>query len=157
MVFLAVMPNGQTTLTRRSFLQLCGAGGFTFGSRLQGQSPRLDPWADLPSILAPIRPPKFPARDFVITEFGGSAKPSVENTEPIAKAIAACSQAGGGRVVIPSGEFLTGPIHLKSHVNLYLAPGAVLKFVTDPQRYLPVVFTRWEGTELMNYSPFIYA
>ena len=52
---------------------------------------------------------------------------------------------------------MTGAIRLKSRVNLHLSEGAVLKFSTDPAKYLPAVFTRWEGTELMNYSPFIYA
>ena len=65
--------------------------------------------------------------------------------------------AGGGRVVVPAGTFLTGAIHLKSSVNLHLSAGATLRFSRNPQDYLPVVFTRWEGVELMNYSPFIYA
>src|SRR5262249_55791890 len=51
----------------------------------------------------------------------------------------------------------TGAIHLKSGVNLHLEKDAVLKFSTDSNAYLPVVFTRFEGTELYNYSPFIYA
>jgi hypothetical protein len=52
---------------------------------------------------------------------------------------------------------VSGPIRLKSRVNLHLAAGAVLKFSANPQDYLPAVSTRFEGTELMNYSPFIYA
>ena len=60
-------------------------------------------------------------------------------------------------MVVPAGSFATGPIRLKSRVNLHLSEGAVLKFSTDPKDYLPVVYTRFEGTELMNYSPFIYA
>jgi len=58
--------------------------------------------------------------------------------------------------VVPAGEFLTGAILLKSNVNLHLAEGATLKFSTDPAKY-PLVFTRWEGIECMNYSPLIYA
>ena len=114
-----------------------------------------DPWTEASSILSRIKPPTFPARDFNITRFGAS--PGGDSSDAITKAIAACSAAGGGRVIIPAGEFLTGPIRLKSGVNLHLSDNAVLKFVTDPSRYLPVVLTRWEGTELMNYSPFIYA
>ncbi len=116
-----------------------------------------DPWAEVPAILARIKPPRFPARDFDITQFGAALNSATESTDAISKAIAACNKARGGRVVIPAGEFFTGPIRLKSGVNLHLADKAVLKFVTDPRRYLPVVFTRWEGTELMNYSPLIYA
>jgi polygalacturonase len=62
-----------------------------------------------------------------------------------------------GSVVVPAGEHPTGPLRLRSRVNLHLQEGAVLKFSTDPKAYLPVVLTRFEGTELMNYSPFIYA
>jgi len=58
---------------------------------------------------------------------------------------------------VPAGNFLTGPIHLRSNVNLHLASGATIRFSQDPTKYLPLVFSRWEGMELMNYSPFIYA
>ncbi len=58
---------------------------------------------------------------------------------------------------MPPGVFQTGAIHLKSNVNLHLAEGATLKFSADPAKYLPVVYTRFEGTECMNYSPLIYA
>jgi polygalacturonase len=65
--------------------------------------------------------------------------------------------AGGGRVVVPSGTFLTGAIHLKSNVNLFVAEAAALRFSTNPQHYLPVVLTSWEGNDCYNYSPLIYA
>ncbi|HEX8146484.1 MAG TPA: glycoside hydrolase family 28 protein [Pyrinomonadaceae bacterium] len=113
-------------------------------------------WDAVPSILARIRPPKFPARDFPIKDFGARAGGDFDNTEAIRKAIEACNRAGGGRVVVPAGVYTTGAIHLKSNVNLHVSEGATLRFFTDPAKY-PLVFTRWEGTELMNYSPFIYA
>ena len=72
-------------------------------------------------------------------------------------AIEACSRAGGGRVMVPAGRFLTGPIHLRSHVNLHVTRDATIAFTTDTKAYLPQVLTRFESTELMNYSPFIYA
>ena len=124
---------------------------------IAGAAQAKDPWSEVPAILDRIKPPKFPSRDFNVMQFGAVANTGTESSDAIAKAIGACSAAGGGRVVIPSGEFLTGPIHLKSRVNLYVSQGAVLKFVTDASKYLPVVYTRWEGTELMNYSPLIYA
>lgn len=114
-------------------------------------------WELEAKILKRIQEPKFPKRDFIITQFGAVADGKTDCTEAIAKAIDACSEKGGGRVVVPAGEFLTGAIHLKSDVNLHLDAKAVLKFVTDPHAYLPLVFTRFEGTELYNYSPFIYA
>ena len=112
-------------------------------------------WEAVPGILARIRPPRFPNRDFQITDYG--ARPGADSTEAIRRAIVACNRAGGGRVVVPAGVFLTGAIQLLSNVNLHVSEGATLKFSTDPKRYLPLVFTRWEGTELMNYSPLIYA
>jgi len=114
-------------------------------------------WQTATEILARIKAPQFPARDFAITDFGAVAGGKQDCTTALSKAIAACSAAGGGRVVVPAGVFLTGAIHLKSNVNLHLVEGSTLLFSTDPAAYLPVVFTRWEGTECMNYSPFIYA
>ena len=121
---------------------------------LRAQAPA-DPWAALPGIVAGIRAPSFPARDFVITDYG--ARAGADASEAFRAAIAACSRAGGGRVVVPPGEFETGPIHLLSNVNLHVSPGATIRFSNDPARYLPVVLTRWEGVELMNYSPLVYA
>jgi unsaturated rhamnogalacturonyl hydrolase len=114
-------------------------------------------WDDVPAILARIKAPEFPARDFNITEFGAQADAQTDCTEAIRKAIAACHKAGGGRVVVSGGTYLTAPVHLKSGVNLHVAAGATLKFIPDPKKYLPVVRTRIEGTECMNYSPLIYA
>jgi polygalacturonase len=108
-------------------------------------------------ILARIKPPVFPKRDFVITAYGAQAGGATSATAAIRMAIDECHAAGGGRVVVPAGSFLTGAIHLKSRVNLHLAQGAILLFSHDPNDYLPLVLTRFEGTELMNYSPFIYA
>jgi polygalacturonase len=114
-------------------------------------------WAQVPEILKRIKPPVFPRRDFDITRFGAVADGKTDCTEAFRRAIAACSRAGGGRVVVPAGSFLTGAIHLKSNVNLHVASGATIQFSQDPAKYLPLVFSRWEGMELMNYSPFIYA
>ena len=117
-----------------------------------------DPWkTEYPKILARIRAPKFPKRDFLITKFGAKTTAGFDNREAINKAIDACSKAGGGRVVVPAGEFLTGAIRLKSNVNLHVSKGATLKFSTDPNAYLPIVHTLWEAMELMHQSPFIYA
>jgi polygalacturonase len=116
-----------------------------------------DPWERLPGIVAAIQAPVFPARDFPVTQFGAKADGSTDATAAIRAAIEACAKAGGGRVVVPAGDYLTGALHLKSGVNLHLAKGATLRFSTDPAAYLPVVKTRFEGVELMNYSPLIYA
>ena len=117
------------------------------------QGADVDPWSRLPGILAGIKAPAFPARDCPVS---AKADGATDITDAIRKAIDECAAKGGGRVVIPAGEYLTGPIHLKSGVNLHVQKGATLRFSTDPARYLPVVKTRFEGVEVMNYSPLIY-
>ena len=101
--------------------------------------------------------PTFPDRTFAITNYGAKGDGVTDCTKAIKEAIDACHNAGGGRVSVPAGVYLTGAIHLKSNVDLDLALGATVRFSTDPRSYLSVVLTRYEGTEVMNYSPFIYA
>lgn len=113
-------------------------------------------WGDLDAVLARIKAPEFPKRELSIAAFGAKAG-GPDNTDAIRKAIKACSAKGGGRVVVPPGEWHTGAIHLESNVDLHVSEGATLVFSADPKKYLPLVFTRWEGVELMNYSPLIYA
>jgi polygalacturonase len=128
------------------------------GPATAGGSPKAaDPWTRLPRILARVHPPTFPSRDYPITDFGALADGTSDATGALKAAIEACSKAGGGRVVVPAGEFATGAVRLLSNVNLHLAAGATLRFSTDPSRYLPVVLSRWEGIELMNYAPLVYA
>jgi polygalacturonase len=114
-------------------------------------------WSTVPDILKRIVPPSFPAREFVITNFGGAGDGVTDCTEAFRLAIEACHTAGGGRVVVPRGVFSTGAIHLLSNVNLHIAKGATIRFSTDTKKYMPAVFTRYECTEVMSYSPFIYA
>ncbi|HYH01970.1 MAG TPA: glycosyl hydrolase family 28 protein, partial [Bacillota bacterium] len=114
-------------------------------------------WQTVDTILARIKTPEFPNRDFKITDYGAVPGGEVNCSAAISAAIEACHQAGGGRVVVPTGIFLTGKIHLKSNVNLNLEEGATLLFSTKPQDYLPLVRVRWEGVECMNYSPLIFA
>lgn len=112
---------------------------------------------DAPFAMEGIRECIFPAQDFSIADYGAVAGGEVCNTEAIAQAIEACHRAGGGRVVVPAGEWLTGPIHFRSNVNLHLAEGATLRFTDNPSDYLPAVMTSWEGLECYNYSPLLYA
>ena len=75
------------------------------------------------------------AHDYVITSFGARDDGKTVNTPAIQKAIDACHEAGGGRVIIPPGEFVTGTILLKSNVNLYLEQGARLLGSLDTADY----------------------
>ena len=116
-----------------------------------------DPWVTVyPRILQRIQPPKFPNRDFDVTRYGAKPDGKTDCTEAFRKAIEAANRAGGGRVVVAEGVCLTGAIHLKSNVHLVVRKGATIRFDTDPTLY-PIVLTRFEGLECMNYSPFIYA
>ena len=106
----------------------------------------------------------FPHRDFTITDYGakksGTATDeacATANTEAFRRAMQACSEAGGGRVVVPDGEWPCGPIHFKSNCELHLSDGATVRFSSDPARFLPAVEVSWEGMECMNYSPMVYA
>ncbi|HEX4749128.1 MAG TPA: glycoside hydrolase family 28 protein [Bryobacteraceae bacterium] len=116
-----------------------------------------DEGSGIDAVLARIKAPVFANRDFDITKYGAKSDGRTKCTDAIRSAIHACHAEGGGRVVVPQGTFFTGAVHLESNVNLYVSEGATLLFSTDPRDYLPLVYTRFESTECMNYSPLIYA
>jgi len=97
------------------------------------------------------------ATQYNILDYGAVASWDTQSTDAIRKAIDAAYSAGGGTVYIPAGNFLTGPIHLKSNITLWVEGGAHVKFSTDFDDYLPMVPSRFEGVEVMNFSPLIYA
>ena len=104
-----------------------------------------------------IKDPTFPDKEFVITKYGASVDATAaKNQKAINKAIAACSKAGGGKVIVPAGVWNTGAITLLSNVNLVVEKDASLLFAFDTSLY-PIVKTRWEGMDCMNYQPCIYA
>jgi polygalacturonase len=140
---------------RRNFLT--HAAALAVGHRLLPAVTDVDPEAEQAGILRRIKPPVFPRRDFDIVRYGAESGGAKNCSDAFRKAIAACTAAGGGRVVVPPGVFLTGTVHLDNNVNLYVGEGATLRFSQKPEDYLPVVYTRWEGTECMNFSPLIYA
>lgn len=114
------------------------------------------PLAEIEALKKQIVAPTFRDKDYNITDYGAVGDGMTKNTEAFRKAIEACSADGGGRVVVPQGKFLTGAIYLESDVNLHISEGATVLFSRDSSDY-PMVLTRWEGMECMNYSPFIYA
>lgn len=93
-----------------------------------------------------IREPEIPDLKVVTNRY-----PSIQ------AAVDYCASRGGGTVVVPEGNWNSGPIHLASNINLHVEAGATITFSARREDYLPVVFTRWEGTECYNYSPLIYA
>ncbi len=161
--------HGDGLRTRRAFLGEMAAGaGLLLAAPLAGCARNLTSagmllpgatrgWDMVPAILARIRPPVFPSRTFDVMRYGAVADGRTDASAAFRSAIEACSAAGGGRVLAAGGAFAVGPITLRSNVELHVAEGATLLFSTDPARYLPAVKTRFEGVELMGYSPLIYA
>lgn len=144
---------------QRDLLALLFTGmAFTAGAQAPSTvwNTTAEPLKEMELVRKQIKAPVFPAKDFLVTKFGAKGDGKTLNTEAFKKAIAACTKSGGGRVVVPRGNFFTGAIDLKSNVNLHLQDSARLIFSVNPAHY-PIVFGRWEGMELMNYSALIYA
>lgn len=137
---------------------ICGVGLLSgLVAAVQVRAAQFDDWAGRDEILRRIVPPTFPARDFAVTEFGAVGDGRTDCRAAFAAAIVACARAGGGRVVVPKGDFFCdGPIHLVSNVNLHVSDGATIRFGAEPAKYLPAVLTRFEGTMLYGHSPRIY-
>ncbi len=140
---------------RRPRLAVSILGFFLVAACLAEESQTSHPGAA--EILAAIQVPAFPSRFFDVRDFGAKGDGVTDDRPAVLAAIRACNVGGGGRVLLPPGTYLSdGPLQLQSHVELHVAAGATLRFGDEPSRYLPVVLTRWEGTECFNYSPFIY-
>ena len=157
-------------ISRRTFVgtsllaTLGGASGCAWLSstdssktKLSADASQQQAWAMAAEIRRQTLVPQFPDQQFNVRDYGAVDDGTTDCSNAFAAAINACEVAGGGRVVVPSGRYLSGPIHLKSNTNLHLEAGSTIAFLTDPQHYLPAVLTRWEGVELMGYSPLIYA
>jgi len=116
------------------------------------------PWDKADAIVQSLDPVTFPDKTYVITDFGAVGDGKTLCKEAFEKAITICSDNGGGKITVPAGTYyMNGPLVFKSNVNVHLEKGAILDFSTNESDYLPAVITRWEGTELFNYSPLIYA
>lgn len=107
---------------------------------------------DLPFVVPDIKEPKFPTNTFRITDYDAVNDGHTKNTEAFAKAIQACVNAGGGRVIVPAGLWLTGPIELKSNLNLHLEQGAVILFSPEFEDY-PLIRKTWEGLAAVRCTP----
>jgi unsaturated rhamnogalacturonyl hydrolase len=165
---------------RREFLTSMGTAGI--GSLIVGCQQRARPGAEtvdpsvpdprgfgeieIPDEIAPIDAPfrmpdlsrpTFPDRTIDIRDHGAEAGRDTTDTEAINAAISACHEAGGGRVVIPEGDWQSGTIRMASNVDLHIEDGATVHFIQDVEAYLPPVLVREEGVESYNLSPLIYA
>ena len=186
-----LMSHHINSASRRNFLQAASATGLIIASGT-GMAATTDPWKEADAIIGRFATPlKFRKEDFPITAFGAEpcqtrktiawysfVEERTVNTPvagardcyaAIAAAIAACHKAGGGRVLIPAGNWLVcGPIVLLSNVNVHLAAGAHVYFSNNPADYAKygnydcgkngrLSITRWEGNDCLNYSSMVYA
>ncbi|HEX8429612.1 glycoside hydrolase family 28 protein [Hymenobacter sp.] len=105
--------------------------------------------------LPPVKTTSFRADTFSIAKYGAVADAITPNTAALQKCIEACSQKGGGVVLVPRGQWLTGPVELRSNVNLHLAEGALLQFSANRADY-KLHKTNWEGLDAVRNQALIY-
>ena len=103
-------------------------------------------YEDLPFDMEQVERPQIPAREADIRDFGGVGDGVTLNSEAFSKAIDFLANAGGGRLVVPKGVWLSGPITLKDNIDLHVRPDAILLFSTDRDLY-PIVETVFEGLD----------
>lgn len=114
----------------------------------KAQSPQTDEsiYENLPFDMPKVEQPTFPDYEVSIVDFGAKGDGVSLNTQAINDAIKAVNQKGGGKVIIPEGLWLTGPIELLSNVNLYTEKNALILFTGDFSAY-PIIATSFEGLE----------
>ena len=100
----------------------------------------------LPFSMPEVTAPVIPDNQVNLKDFGAVGDGITLNTDAFAKAIDALAQKGGGKLVVPQGVWHTGPIVLKSHINLHLNAGAVILFAADETLY-PLIDTSFEGLD----------
>jgi len=100
--------------------------------------------SNLPFEMPAIRLPSFPNKTFDVRDYGAIGDAHTMNTAAFQKAIDACSESGGGTVLIPAGMWLTGPIRMKNNVNLHLDRGAVMELSRNHGDY-PIVNVAMRG------------
>ena len=103
--------------------------------------------------LPRIKEPAIPNRIAHLTDFGAVGDGKTLNTEAFAKAIALLQRQGGGKLVVPAGLWLSGPIRLQSRIDLHLEAGALLQFTSDYHQYPLVVLDVKGEKEVVSTSP----
>jgi len=113
---------------------------------LQVENPYKIYFKNIPFKMPEIKNPKFPNYSINIKDFGAIGDGKTLCTVSFMNAINTLFEKGGGKLIVPSGEWLTGPIQLKSNINLHLEYGAIIQFSEDEQLY-PIINTSYEGID----------
>ena len=113
-------------------------------------------YRDLPFDMPRIALPAIPDRSVSLADFGGVGDGATLNTDAFARAISELEWLGGGRLQVPAGIWLTGPIGLKSHIELHVDRGALIVFSTDQDLY-PIIDTNFEGLDVRRCLSPIHA
>ncbi|MFP3598417.1 glycoside hydrolase family 28 protein [Chryseobacterium sp. SIMBA_029] len=127
---------------KKSFKMIGFAAAMLFSGQIQAQN--MDIYKNVEFKMPQVTETSFPAATVNITQYGGIAGGKVKNTEAFKKAIDDLSKKGGGKLIVPRGMWLTGPIVLKSNINLHVEEGAFIIFSKDKNDY-PLVDVSFEG------------
>lgn len=111
---------------------------------------------NLPFKMDEVRLPSIPSGEVTLTDFGAVGDGTFLCTDAFAKAFKALESRGGGKLIVPDGIWLTGPIGLKSHTELHLADNAVIVFSSDEDLY-PIIDTNFEGLDVRRCLSPIHA
>ena len=120
--------------------------GMAFNTAIAQDYPYDNLYTDLPFKMTKVTRPSFPDRTVNVKDFGAKGDGTTLCTSAIQKAIDQTAKKGGGKVTVPQGVWFTGPIELKSNINLHLEKGAILLFSPDPDLY-PIVKSVFEGLD----------
>ena len=146
-----LIPKIMSVATPVSFLSSSFGTGQSFSASSRSSL------SDVPFPFAPPPELSFGSFQTSLQDHGAVEGGEVCCTDAFALAMVACSERGGGTIVVPCGEWLTGPIHFRSHVRLHLEEGAVIRFSRRFSDYLPPVLTQIGGIWIYNYSALLYA
>lgn len=127
---------------KKSFKMIGFAAAMLFSGQIQAQN--MDIYKNVEFKMPQVTETSFPVATVNITQYGGVAGGKVKNTEAFKKAIDDLSKKGGGKLIVPRGMWLTGPIVLKSNINLHVEEGAFIVFSKDKNDY-PLVDVSFEG------------